>query len=176
MERTSRFDSNGSHHLTAEVGLAHVVQGGRGGHRHPCCLAELADAANDAAEKFGAFTQADLRQRGGNHDRLFDAFDLNSAVGAIAGLRGAEAIWEGEENADLREEAQALMTILDVDHDGTIGTDEFAGLGLLSRHRRLRLAESAAPSARRVGFGGRGTSHRRGRFGDRCGRHGGTNR
>ena len=134
-------------HLAAEAGKASHTSY-KGGLKEDtgtaAALAELADAANDAAEeKFGAFTQADLRQRGGNHDRLFDAFDLNGdGRVTITELRTVlETIWEDEENADLREEAQALMTILDVDHDGTIDADEFA------RFRSSLTAIAALPKA-----------------------------
>ena len=133
-------------HLAAEAGRASHTpyKGGLKEDTAPPALAELADAANDAAEeKFGAFTQADLRQRGGNHDRLFDAFDLNGdgrvTITELATV--LETIWEDEENADLREEAQALMTILDVDHDGTIDADEFA------RFRSSLTAIAALPKA-----------------------------
>lgn len=133
-------------HLAAEAGTA-SHNSYKGGLKEDTgmagSLADLASAANRAAEeKFGAFTHADLRERDELHDRLFEAFDLDGdGRVTMSELRTVlEKIWDTEMN-DLREEAHALMELLDVNQDGTIDADEFA------KFRASLTAISALPKA-----------------------------
>ena len=134
-------------HLAAEAGKASHTSY-KGGLKEDAgmagYLAELASAANHAAkEKFGAFTHDDLRKRDESHDKLFEAFDLNGdGRVTLSELRTVLAsIWAGEEQEEMLNEAQALMTLLDVDQDGTIDSVEFA------KFRASVTAISALPKA-----------------------------
>ena len=134
-------------HIAAEAGAASHTSY-KGGLKEDTgmvrSLADLATAANRAAEeKFGSFMHSDLRTRGANHDRLFDTFDLNGdGRVTIAELRQAlSTIWNTEEESQLRAEADALMTLLDVNDDGTIDPNEF------TKFRASLTAISALPKA-----------------------------
>ena len=134
-------------HLAAEAGAASHTSY-KGGLKEDAgmvrSLADLATAANRAAEeKFGSFMHSDLRARGADHDRLFDRFDLNGdGRVSIDELRQVlSMIWNTEEESKLRAEADALMTLLDVNEDGTIDPNEF------TKFRASLTAISALPKA-----------------------------
>jgi len=134
-------------HLAAEAGKASHTSY-KGGLKEDTgvagSLADLASAANRAAvEKFGDFTHDDLREHGQVHDRLFEAFDLNGdGRVTINELRTVlSSIWNDEETSQLLEEAEALMSLLDVDNDGCIDMDEF------SKFRTSLTEVSALPRA-----------------------------
>jgi GTP pyrophosphokinase len=134
-------------HIAAEAGAASHTSY-KGGLKEDTgmvrSLADLATAANRAAEeKFGSFMHSDLRTRCADHDRLFDTFDLDGdGRVTIAELRQVlSKIWNTEEESQLRAEADALMTLLDVNEDGTIDPNEF------TKFRASLTAISALPKA-----------------------------